>query len=115
MIEVGDFAGNVVTAFLVVLPQFVGFSPEVVFVYSVAAKEGSLHVGRNQRLIEIPDTGDDVLSKESRCHGKLVAEGVEIERSVALSTMVERICFAMSKIPWFDLPFGRQTVLINRF
>src|ERR1700733_12019042 len=68
MVEIPDFAGEAVTPLVIAADQGVRFRPEALFVDSVAPEKRFLHVSRNKGLVEIPDPGDDVLSKEGCGH-----------------------------------------------
>ena len=68
VVQIGYFTGDMVASLAVVFAEIVGFVPKIGLVDPVATKEGRLHVFRDQRLVEVPYTGDDVLSEKCSSH-----------------------------------------------
>ena len=87
MVQISDFARDMITAFLVVGTEIVGLDPEIGFVDAETTKQGSLHVFGDQRLVEVPDARDDVLGEKGRGHDSRADGCRRIDERAAPRTM----------------------------
>lgn len=64
MIEVDRILADHKTAVCIEFGKLIDLLPEAALVDSISVKEGRLHISGDERFVEIPDTGYDILTVE---------------------------------------------------